>query len=124
MLKCVHKKSKYGHLVAIPDYDNQELFSSAARYKGWADNFFIYLSGGKEENKAAMVQYLSKYLYDKYEDEAIFAASQCGLPVSTSMNPESVADIVDYANITLNRLIIICNCIRYAFGKRAILPEE
>ena len=32
--------------------------------------------------------------------------------------------MVDDSNITLNILIIICNYIRYAFGKRAILPEE
>ena len=34
----------------------------------------------------AVAQYLSKYLSEKYEYEAIFAASQSGLPVSTSMN--------------------------------------
>ena len=55
----------------------------------------------------AMAQYLSKYLFDKYEDEEIFPASQCGLPVSTSMNPESVDAMVNDANITLNRLTII-----------------
>ena len=32
--------------------------------------------------------------------------------------------MVDYDNITLTSLIIICNYIIYAFGKRAILPEE
>ena len=71
-----------------------------------------------------MAQYPSKYLYDKYEYEEIVAASQCGLPVSTSMNPESVSDMVDDAKITLTILIIICNYIRDAFGKRAILPGE
>ena len=40
------------------------------------------------------------------------------------MNPESVADMVDDANIMLIILIIICNYIRYAFEKSAILPEE
>ena len=40
------------------------------------------------------------------------------------MNPESVAAMVDYANINLTSLIIICNYIRDSFGKRAILPEE
>ena len=30
----------------------------------------------------------------------------------------------DDANITLTRLIIICNYIIYSFGKRDILPEE
>ena len=32
--------------------------------------------------------------------------------------------MVDDANITLTSLIIICNYLRDAFGKRAILPEE
>ena len=32
--------------------------------------------------------------------------------------------MVDDANINLTSLIIICNYIRYAFGKRDILPEE
>ena len=40
------------------------------------------------------------------------------------MNPESVADMVDDANIMLIILMIICNYIRDTFGKRAILPEE
>ena len=40
------------------------------------------------------------------------------------MNPESVASVVDDSNITLTSLIIICNYIRDAFGKRAILPGE
>ena len=71
-----------------------------------------------------MAQYLSKYLFEKYEDETIFAASQCGWPVSNSMKPESVAAVVDDANTTLNSLRIICNYKRYAFGKRSILPEE
>ena len=72
----------------------------------------------------AMSQYLSNYLFEKYEDEAIFAASQCGLPFSTLMKPESVATIVDDSNIMLNILRIIFNYIRDAFGKHAILPEE
>ena len=72
----------------------------------------------------AMAQYLSKYLFEKYEDEAFFAASKCGFPVSTSMKLESVSVMVDDTNIILTILIIICNYIRYAFGKRAILPEE
>ena len=72
----------------------------------------------------AMAQYLSKYLFEEYEDEAIFSNSQCGLPISTSMKPESVAAMVDYSNLTLTSLIIICNYIRDEFWKRAILPEE
>ena len=72
----------------------------------------------------AMEQHLSKDLFDKYEDESIFAASQYGLLVSTSMNPESVADMVDDSNIILTILRMICNYIRDAFGKCAILPEE
>ena len=53
-----------------------------------------------------------------------FFASQWGLPVSASINPESVSDMVDDANITLTSLIIIYNYIRDAFRKRDILPEE
>ena len=59
-----------------------------------------------------MTQYLSNYLFEKYEDESIFAASQCGLPVSTSTNPESVASMVDDYNITLTILITIYVCAR------------
>ena len=55
----------------------------------------------------AMAQYLPKYFLEKYEDEAFFAASQCGLPVSTSVNPESVGTMFDDANITLTILRII-----------------
>ena len=44
-----------------------------------------------------MAKYLSKYLFEKYEDEAIFAAYQCGLPVRISMKPESVVTMVDDA---------------------------
>ena len=40
------------------------------------------------------------------------------------MKPESVAAMVDDANITLTSLRIICDYIRDAFGKRTILPEE
>ena len=70
-----------------------------------------------------MAQYLSKF-FDKYEDEAIFAASQCEFPVSTSMNPWSVSTMVDDANIMLTSFRIIYNYIRDAFGKHSILPEE
>ena len=31
----------------------------------------------------AMAQYLSKYLFEKYEDEEMFYTSQCGLTIST-----------------------------------------
>ena len=61
-------------------------------------------------------QYLSKYFFEKYKDEAIFAAYKYGLPVSTSMNPESVAVIVDDDNIKLTSLIIKSNFIRDTFG--------
>ena len=71
-----------------------------------------------------MAEYLSKYLSEKYEDEAFFAASKCSSPFSTSMNLESVAAMVDDSNITLTRLRIICNYTRYSFGKLPILPEE
>ena len=36
----------------------------------------------------AMAQYMEEYLFEKNEDEAIVAASQCGLPVRTSTNRE------------------------------------
>ena len=60
----------------------------------------------------SMAQYLSKYLLEKYEDEAVFPASLCGLPVSTSTKTESVVSMVDDENITLTSLIIICNYIK------------
>ena len=69
-----------------------------------------------------MEKYLSKYLFDKYEYKEIVSASKCGLTISTSMKPESVAAMVVDTNITLNSLIIICNYIRDTFGMRAILP--
>ena len=53
-----------------------------------------------------------------------FDASQCGLPISTSTKPESVSAMVDDDNITLTSLRIICNHIRDAFLKCAVLPEE
>ena len=64
-----------------------------------------------------MAQYLSKYLFEKCKDKTIFTTSQCGLPVSTSINPESVAVRVDDANLMLTSLIIIGNYMRDAFGK-------
>ena len=70
-----------------------------------------------------MAQNLPKYLFAKYEDESIFSACQCGLPECTYMNPESVAAVVDYANIMITNLIIICNYIIYSFGKRTNLSE-
>ena len=63
-------------------------------------------------------------MFAKYEDEAIFAASQCGLSVGTYIKLESVAAVVDDANIMITNFIIICNYIIYSFGKRAILIEE
>ena len=72
----------------------------------------------------AMAQYLSKCLFEKYEDETIFAASKCRLSVSTFMSTESVADMVNDSNITLTSLRIICNYIRDEICKRAILPEK
>ena len=67
-----------------------------------------------------MVKYLSKYFFGKYEDEAIFSASECGLPLRTSTNTEPVVAMVYDANIMLNSLRKICNYIRDAFGKRDI----
>ena len=78
-----------------------------ARDKIRVDKIILHLSGGKEENKVAMSQYLSKYLFDKYEDEENVAASKCGLPVSNSMKLEPVAAMVYDTNITLTSLIII-----------------
>ena len=43
-LKYVHTQSKYGHMVAIPDSDTQELFSRAARDKVWVDKIILHFS--------------------------------------------------------------------------------
>ena len=67
----------------------------------------LHSSGVKEQNKVAMEQYLSKYLFEKYEDETTFVDYKYGLPVSTSINPESVSAIVDDANMTLTSLRIL-----------------
>ena len=40
------------------------------------------------------------------------------------MKPESVSTMVNDYNITMTSLRIICNYLRDAFGKRAILLEE
>ena len=40
------------------------------------------------------------------------------------MNPESVSAVVYDVNITLTILRIICNYIRYEFGKHDILPGK
>ena len=88
LLKDVHTNSKYGHIFSIPASDTQESFSRSAREKVWVDKILLHSSGRKDENKAAMAQYLSKYLFDNYQDERNFSTSQGGLPVSTSMKPE------------------------------------
>ena len=88
MLKYFHTKSKYRHIVAIPYSDTQNSFSRAVRDKGSVDKIILHFSVRKEENKLAIEKYLSKHFFEKYEDEVIFAASQFGLPVSTSMKPE------------------------------------
>ena len=123
-LKYVYTNSNYGHLVAMTASVTHESFSRATIYKGWVDKILLHLSVGKEENKMAMAQNLLKYLFDKYEDEAFFSASQCGLPISNSMKPEYIYSIVDDYNITLTGLRIICNYMRDAFGMQYILPEE
>ena len=64
-LKYVHTNSKYGHLVAIPASDTHESFSRYARDKGWVDKIPLHLSGGEEEDKVAMTQYLSTYFFEK-----------------------------------------------------------
>ena len=62
-------------------------FSISARDKDWVEDIILHYSGGKEGNKVAMAQYLSKYFFKKYEDEAIFSASKCGFSVRTSVKP-------------------------------------
>ena len=68
----------------------------------------------------ATAQYLSKYLLEKCDYVAVFAASQCGLSVSTSMKPESVAVTFEDYNKMLTILIIICYYIKYELGKSDI----
>ena len=63
-------------------------------------------------------------MFEKYEYEAIFAASKGGLPVSTYVKTESVAAMVDNDNIFLDSLRIIWNYIRDPFGDPAIFPVE
>ena len=123
-LKHVYTKSRYGNLSGIPYSENQEQFSRAARNKGWVDKILLHLSVEKEKNKMAVAQYLSKCLFEKFEFEDIFAASRCGLPIRTSMNPESISSVVDDVNIKMTSLRIIYNYIRDAFRKHDILPEE
>ena len=78
ILKYVHTNSKYGHIVAMSASDTQESFSRYARDKGWVDKKYIHSSGGKEENNVAMSQYLSKYLFEKYEDETFLPLLNVG----------------------------------------------
>ena len=66
---------------------SRNLFQQLKEIKSWLKKFFSVHQVERIKNKVAMAQYLSKYLFEKYEDEAIFAASWCGLPVSTSMKP-------------------------------------
>ena len=84
----------------------------------------LHSSGVNQEKKFTMSQYLSKYLFNKYEYEAIFATSQYGLSVRIFMNPELVSDVVDDSKTTMTILRIICNYIIDTFGKCSILPEE
>ena len=121
LMKYVQVNSIYGNFLAMPDSDTQELFSRAARDKGWVGKILIHLPGENKGGNVSRAQYLSKYLFNKYEDEAIFDVSQCGLPVITSINLDSVSDMVDDSNITLTRLIIILNYIIDSFGKCDIL---
>ena len=55
--------------ILTPRNNFQELQETKAGSKK-----VLNLSGGKEENKVAMAKYLSKYLFEKYEDEAIITA--------------------------------------------------
>ena len=57
-LKYVHKNLKNINLVAITYSDTQESFSRSARDKGCVDEILLHSSGGKEENRVAMAQYL------------------------------------------------------------------
>ena len=68
-LKYVYTSSKYGNSFAIPDSSTQESFSISARDKGWDDKILLHFSVGNEEHKVAMEQYLSKYIFEKYEYE-------------------------------------------------------
>ena len=63
-------------------------------------------------------------MFEKYEYEAFVAAFQCELSDGTSMKPESVAILVNDANIMLTSLIIICNYIRDSFDKRDIYLKK
>ena len=57
-LKYVHTSSKYGNIVTITASDTKESFSRAVIDKGWVYYIIVNSSGGKEENKVAMAQYL------------------------------------------------------------------
>ena len=70
-LKYFNTNSNYGDLFAVPASDTQNSFSRAARDKDWVEKNIFHLSGGKEYNKVAIAQYLSKYLFEKYEDQEI-----------------------------------------------------
>ena len=41
-MRYVDTTSKYGHLVGIPDYDNQKSFSRAARGKVWVEEILFH----------------------------------------------------------------------------------
>ena len=77
-LKYVHTNSKYGHIVAIPSSDTQELFLIAVLNKVWVDKMFIHLSCGKEENKEPMAQYLSKYLLRNMKTKQLYPPLNVG----------------------------------------------
>ena len=57
-LKYFHTNSKYGQLLAIPYYDNNESFSRDYREKSCVDKILLPLSCGKKENKVVIAQYL------------------------------------------------------------------
>ena len=42
-LKYLHKDSKYGNLVAMPDSATQGFFSIASRYKVWVGKMLLHL---------------------------------------------------------------------------------
>ena len=86
LLKYVQKNQSMGILLQYQLLTHRN-FSSSARDKDWVEDIILHYSGGKEGNKVAMAQYLSKYFFKKYEDEAIFSASKCGFSVRTSVKP-------------------------------------
>ena len=47
-LRYVQTNSKYGHIVAIPDYDAQEYSSRSEIEKVWVEKIILRFSRGKD----------------------------------------------------------------------------